>query len=150
MKKIIVSLLFVALSYPAFSVTQKELSDNKKLISSAKLLITIDQFNGATICGFTSHYLGDPKSGEQHSENAFNIGIKKGFSYSEVMTALALSMEIYTARSNAYIEGLIAGFKQNSTNGNYNSEFRKIAKNKLLKNWHESNNCINAKYGSKY
>ena len=49
------------------------------------------------------------------------------------MTAMAFPMEVYKARLNAYIDGLIDGFKQSSPDGNYNPEFRKIAKNKLLK-----------------
>lgn len=150
MKNIILSLFCIFCCLPAIAVTQQELSENKKLISSAKSLIAIDQFNGASICGFTSHYLGDSKSGAQHSENAFNIGLKNGFSYTEVMIAMAFSMEGYKARLNAYIDGLIDGFKQSSPDGNYSPEFRKVAKNKLLKHWRESNHCNSAKSSSKY
>ena len=150
MKKIVLSLICILCCLPANAVTQQELSENKKLISSAKSLIAIDQFNGALICGFTSHSLGDSKSGEQHSENAFNIGVKNGFSYPEVMTAMAFSMEVLKARLNAYIDGLIDGFKQTSPDGNYSPEFRNVAKNKLLNHWRESNNCNNAKSSSKY
>lgn len=150
MKKIVLLLLCIFCCFPATAVTQQELNENKKLISSAKSLIASDQFNGASICGFTSHYLGDSNSGEQHSENAFNIGLKKGFTYPEVMTAMAFSMEVYKARLNAYIDGLVAGFKQNSSGGNYSSEFRKVAKNKLVEHWRKSNNCNSAKSSSKY
>jgi|TARA_B110000211_G_scaffold131825_1_gene151264 hypothetical protein len=66
------------------------------------------------------------------------------------MTAMAFPMEVYKARLNAYIDGLIDGFKQSSPDGNYNPEFRKIAKNKLLKHWRESYNCNSAKSSSKY
>ena len=150
MKKIVLSLLCILCCLPAIAVTQQELSENKKLISSAKLLIAIDQFNSASICGFTSHYLGDSKSGKQHSENAFNIGLESGFSYPEVMTAMAFSMEVYRTRLNYYIDGLIDGFKQNLPDGNYSPEFRKVAKKKLLKHWRESNNCNSAKSSSEY
>ena len=148
--KLTLILIILSLCMSAEAVTRQEVSENKKLISSAKELMLVDQFNGATLCGFVSLSLGNSGHGEQHSGNAFNIGLNEGFDYPEVMTAMAFLLQTYKARLDAYADGLIDGFKQAAPTRKHPPAYKTSITNMMLDRWHESNKCSDARVNSRY
>ncbi len=140
----------MTISNSCFAITHQEIDNHKAHLVTAKSLLSNSNFNGAIICGFISNSLNDVSATEQHSENAFNIGLKSNYTYTEIMTGMALALEIYKSSFNFYIEGFIAGIDKGLNADGDSSSIKLKAKEKLFKLWDKSNNCMNGKSTSEY